>query len=294
MESYLNLYIGRLDGDADPWMEFIVKEKMERKQRGGKEQSTLFATKNIREEHRQENDKQIPNPEEYCFYGVEGNPVFTRKLRGLEFFFMGIDKGGSKPEGGYPSRGAPTVLTHFSDVAKGLRPLRHIHFFTETVVASHNGPTDLHVDAVSADHVGSSLLASHKYARIGGEKVNVKGVTLDWLLQQVLSGFVELPNAHTHGIRTSTTDIMDSGGHLILKIDIEGAEYLVLKEALMSGLLCDYATKKGKRVDLVVEFHRWVIEDKKQKEEFALLERLFYHKFSSCGVHLTKMDRNWH
>ena len=73
---------------------------------------------------------------------------------------------------------------------KGLRPLRHIHFFTETVVTSHNGPSDLYLDSVSADHVGSSLLDSHKYAIMGGkETVEVRGVTLTWLLQHVLGGF---------------------------------------------------------------------------------------------------------
>ena len=47
---------------------------------------------------------------------------------------------------------------------------------------------------------------------------------------------------------------------VLLQIDIEGGEYDVLKEALES--LCKYAMD-GNRIDLVVEFHKWVIEDKK-------------------------------
>jgi len=65
------------------------------------------------------------------------------------------------------------------------------------------------------------------------------------------------------GVKTHTADRTNGGsGHLILKIDIEGGEYGVLRESLESGMLCDYA-KRGNRVDLVVEFHKWVIEDKK-------------------------------
>mmetsp|Transcript_17618 Transcript_17618/g.32008 ORF Transcript_17618/g.32008 Transcript_17618/m.32008 type:complete len:613 (-) Transcript_17618:41-1879(-) len=336
MESYLDLHIGRVDGEADPWMEFQLKERMGQKQKDGEEQSKLSAMKKIYEEQIRKNGNQKqnrPRPEEYCFYGVEGNPAFTRKLRALEFTI----RGDSKPGGHNPFQGVTNLRPPLPTFVKGLRPLRHIHFFTETVVASHNGPTDLFLDSVSADHVGSSLLESHKYALMGGnETVEVRGITLTWLLQHVLSGFgadtgnvdhgkdignqnsVDIGNDHRRltghgmhlppgfpakfappieqppGTQTSITTKIDSGGHLILKIDIEGGEYSVLKEALESKLLCDYATKRGNRVDLVVEFHKWVIEDKKQKEEFARLERIFYRELSSCGVHLTKMDTNWH
>jgi len=132
---------------------------------------------------------------------------------------------------------------------------------------------------------------------MGGKKmVQVRGVTLTTLLNRVLRGF----GANDNGAATTSTGRDGrgggggSGGHLILKIDIEGGEYSVLKEALESKLLCEYAARRGNRVDLAVEFHKWVIEDKKQKEEFAKLERRFYRELSTCGVHLTKMDINWH
>jgi len=283
MESYLDLHIGRVDGEADPWMEFQLKERMEQMQRQGEEQPNTLAMKKIFEEQIRKNGSQMYNrpwPEEYCFYGVEGNPSFTRKLRGLELFLMAGGRHGSKT--GVHSPGGTNLHPHLPRFVEGPRALRHIHFFTETVATSHNGPTTLYLDSVSADHVGSSLLQSHKYALMGGEEaVEVRGVTLTWLLDHVLSGF---------GVGTRGK----LGGHLILKIDIEGGEYSVLKEALDSGKLCDYAARRGNRVDLAVEFHKWVIEDKKQKEDFAKLERIFYQKLSSCGVYLTKMDINWH
>mmetsp|Transcript_5954 Transcript_5954/g.13534 ORF Transcript_5954/g.13534 Transcript_5954/m.13534 type:complete len:560 (+) Transcript_5954:356-2035(+) len=324
MESYLDLHIGRVHGEeGDPWMEFQLKERMEQQKNEGEGESAM---RKIYEEQMRNTRKQVqnqnrPRPEQYCFYGVEGNPAFTRKLRGLEAIIMGISKGGSENIEHGTLRGATNISPRLS----GLRPLRHIHFFTETVAALQNGPTELYLDSVSTDHVGSSLLESHKYAVMGGkEKVTVRGVTLTWLLQHVLDGFgtdtdknsdvkhgkdnenqnsVVIENEHRRlaandkfappslyqpGARTSK-----GNGHLILKIDIEGGEYSVLKESLNSGLLCDYA-KKGNRVDLVVEFHKWVIEDKKQKEDFAKLERIFHKELSSCGIHLTKMDTNWH
>lgn len=219
MEAYFDLHLGRIDGEADPWMSFQMQQKLQNGEGGAK----LLAMKTMYEQRIQQesNDRENrPRPAQYCFYGVEGNPGFTRTLRGLEYIMM-------------------------ESVA--LRPLRHVHFYTRTVVASKNGPSELYLDSVSANHVGSSVLKSHKYAAMGGEKVEVQGVTLTRLLQQVL-------------------DTSRARGHLILKIDIEGGEYAVLKEAITSSLLCDYANQKGKRVDLAVEFHKWVIEDKKVRQ----------------------------
>ena len=169
-------------------------------------------------------------PEEYCFYGVEGNQAFTRRLRGLEYLLMST--------------------YHNMEGYKSLRPLRHVHFFTETVAASKDGPSDLYLDSVSTDAVGSSLLKSHKYANIGGKKATVQGRTLTWLLENVVDGF---GISHNNGHQSS--------GHLILKVDIEGGEYDVLKQVIQSDMLCEYT--KNNRVDLAVEFHKWVIEDKK-------------------------------
>lgn len=254
METYLDLHVGRIDGEADPWMAFQLRERMEKTQQKGEEQSKMLAMKQIYEEQLRRNDgleRKRPRPEEYCFYGVEGNPSFTRTLRGLELVVMGGGEGDNKPGEHRVFQKATNVRRRLPAFAEGLRALRHIHFFTGTVVTSRNGLTDLYIDSTSADHVGSSLLESHKYATMGGkEKVQVQGVTLTWLLQSVLSGF--------------GADAGRKGdGHLILKIDIEGGEYGVLKEALESGLLCDYASERGNRVDLAVEFHKWVIEDKK-------------------------------
>eukprot|EP00580_Thalassiosira_gravida_P017883 CAMPEP_0201659744 /NCGR_PEP_ID=MMETSP0494-20130426/2515_1 /ASSEMBLY_ACC=CAM_ASM_000839 /TAXON_ID=420259 /ORGANISM="Thalassiosira gravida, Strain GMp14c1" /LENGTH=619 /DNA_ID=CAMNT_0048137365 /DNA_START=137 /DNA_END=1996 /DNA_ORIENTATION=+ len=340
MESYLELHMGRVDGDeGDPWMEFQLKERMEIMEQGeeGQQSNKLSAMKHMYEEQLRKknvnqkqnyndnnsNNNHRPRPEEYCFYGVEGNPAFTRKLRGLELVLMNggsssSTTGDNTPRGELRGTASSVLPNHYrphsasSAFPKGgssistststtPRALRHIHFFTETVVTSsqYNGrPTNLYLDSVSEDHVGSSLLESHKYALMGGKTVvQVRGVTLTTLLNRALRGFGS--NDDNGAATTTGTTGRDergggSGGHLILKIDIEGGEYSVLKEALESKLLCEYAARRGNRVDLAVEFHKWVIEDKKQKEEFAKLERRFYRELSTCGVHLTKMDIKWH
>lgn len=228
MEAYLDLHVGRVDGESDPWMEFQLQQRME--QTEGGDGAKLGLMRKVYEEqmHKHEVRKQHrPRPEEYCFYGVEGNPVFTRTLRQLELMAMDAGRG----------KGSTGLFPAF----QGLRPLRNVHFFTETVATSHDGPVELHLDSVSDNHVGSSLLDSHKYANMGGETARVRGVTLTWLLRQVLSGF------DTNELRAK--DERRNGGHLILKIDIEGGEYSVLKEALESQLLCDYA-KRGKQKHL--------------------------------------------
>jgi Methyltransferase FkbM domain len=155
-------------------------------------------------------------PEDYCFYGVEGNPHFTKRLTELEDLVHG-----STP-----------------------RPLRHAHFFTESVGTKVDGPTTLYLDTVNTkdNFWGSSIHAQHKDVKKSAARttdqapvaVNVTGITLTTLVRQ--------------------TTLKQAGNHLLVKMDIEGAEFDVLGEAFDSGVLCDYA-KAGVQVDMVVEFH---------------------------------------
>jgi hypothetical protein len=65
-------------------------------------------------------------PEDYCYYGVEGNPVFTDRLQSLEDFIMD-----ARP-----------------------RPLQHMHFFTTSVGAGEDGMTKLYLDTINAVKLG--------------------------------------------------------------------------------------------------------------------------------------------
>lgn len=164
----------------------------------------------------QETSKQIledVQPEMYCYFGVEGNPVFTDRLKALE----------SRTMRSYP------------------RPVRRAHFFTETVGAAKDGPISLYLDTINknANFWGSSILADHidvKKSAQNGEPMaaRVEGLTLTTLIKKTLQKQI--------------------GGHLIIKMDVEGAEYAILNEAFESNALCDLVDSVI-RVDVLVEIH---------------------------------------
>jgi Methyltransferase FkbM domain len=154
------------------------------------------------------------NPEDYCYYGIEGNPVFTKKLQQMEHVVL---------------QSTPS-------------PLKSAHFYTETVAVAKDGPTQLFLETHGGNYWGSSIYATHKTVQKSAHTdhhaptvANVTGLTLTTLAK--------------------ATTLMVAGNHLLLKIDIEGAEYPVLDEAYASGILCDYA-KASVQVDLLIEIHK--------------------------------------
>jgi hypothetical protein len=158
-------------------------------------------------------------PEDYCYYGVEGNPVFTERLRSIENTVMGM-----RP-----------------------RPIQHLHFFTESVGAGVDGPTVLFLDTINEkqNYWGSSIFANHQDVRKskeqgGGKSIEapVMGYTIGTLMKKTLRYYQDKV----------------ANNHLILKVDIEGGEYPLLHEAVVEGTLCDFC-KAGNTADLFIEFH---------------------------------------
>jgi hypothetical protein len=81
-------------------------------------------------------------------------------------------------------------------------------------------------------------------------------------------------------------------GKVIIKMDVEGAEYGVLKEVSKSGVLCDYVAK-GNRAILLVEFHgRKVIEEEKLKKTKAGI-KLAQATLQECGVQFIDLKPGW-
>lgn len=204
----------------------------------------------------QEHDKGL-GPEDYCYYGVEGNPVFTSRLQELEDYVMGITP----------------------------HPISHVHFFTESVGAGADGPTKLYLDTVNSaqNFWGSSILASHQDVRKSAESnssvhaADVMGYTIGTLMRQTLTAF------ETSG--TATTK-----NHFILKVDIEGGEYPLLTQAAEEGTLCEFVSK-GHTADLLIEFHSQRVTGPnplfKKKREVV-------EKLSKCGVTFRNLGANWH
>ena len=164
-------------------------------------------------------------PEDYCYYGIEGNPVFTERLQGIEDYISTID----------PS------------------PLAHASFLTESVGAGEYGMTKLYLDTVNTaeNFWGSSIMQGHqdvKKSMAEGKTEtppshDVMGYTITKLMEMTLVGLKE-----------DATDEEKKGAHLLLKVDIEGGEYVLTEEVVKSNALCNFV-KMGNTVDVVIETH---------------------------------------
>jgi hypothetical protein len=82
------------------------------------------------------------------------------------------------------------------------------------------------------------------------------------------------------------------GGLLIIKMDVEGAEYQVLKEVAESGVLCEYI-KLGNRVVFVVEYHNMSITDPTERKREKDGHQQAVEKMQQCGVDFQKLHAFW-
>ncbi len=240
---------------------------------------------------RKELNKAIPamSPDTFCVYGMEGNPVFTDRLQRLENYVMQMQP----------------------------RLIQHLHIHTESVIAAVDGPSKLFLDKLSrkqnvsniaffpyssahevthcshppeSQFWGSSILDSHSDAVNSAKKLgngqlfyaDVQGIALSTLIKSTALAYKAYATAE------ETTK-----GSLIIKMDVEGAEYQVLKEAASSGVLCDYI-QKGNSVIMVVEFHEKAITDQEQLQDEKSGADDAKHALVSCGVKFEDLDPTWH
>jgi len=201
--------------------------------------------------------------EAFCVYGMEGNPVFTERLTKLENFVTDMNP----------------------------RPVQHLHIFTESVVTSTNGPTKLFLDKLSVEQNfwGSSILSSQQDAVKSGKELNegevfsadVQGITLSTIVDSTMLALDQ---------EASKED--KSGGVLIVKMDVEGAEYQVLKEVAASGVLCKLK-ELGNRVVMVVEYHNMSITNADERNREKAGHREATKKLKACGVEFQNLGANW-
>jgi hypothetical protein len=206
----------------------------------------------------------LVGPEDYCYYGVEGNPVFTERLQNIEDYVMGITP----------------------------RPLKHMHFFTESVGAGEDGMTKLYLDTVNAKNNfwGSSIFKGHRDVRKSAAKAaanskssmigaaDVMGYTIGTLMRKTLRAFA--PNASAEDKK---------GNHLVLKVDIEGGEYPLLHQAADEGTLCEFV-KMGNRADLFIEFHGKRLTG---NHEFVGQKKKMKQVLEGCGVQFRNLAATW-
>ncbi|KAL3919263.1 MAG: hypothetical protein SGILL_003843, partial [Bacillariaceae sp.] len=201
--------------------------------------------------------------ETFCVYGMEGSPAFTERLTKLENYIRTMEP----------------------------RPVQHVHIFTESVVTATDGPTKLYLDKTSVEQNfwGSSILSSQQDAVKSAKELNngevfsadVQGISLSTMVKNTMSAFKE-----------GATDDDKKGGLLIIKMDVEGAEYQVLKEVAASGVLCEYA-KMGNRVVFVVEYHNMSITDARERRKEKDGHQDAVKKMEECGVAFEKLHAFW-
>ena len=79
------------------------------------------------------------------------------------------------------------------------------------------------------------------------------------------------------------TDEDKRGGVLIIKMDVEGAEYQVLKEVAAGGVLCEYV-KMGNRVYFIAEYHIKSITDKNERNRETAGHQRAKKELEQCGA----------
>lgn len=111
-------------------------------------------------------------------------------------------------------------------------------------------------------------------------RANVHGITLSTLMKRTLLAF------HTSDPEKR------SGGSLMIKMDVEGAEFGVLKELATSGVLCEYLAL-GNQATLVVEFHQHLVKNEEEKQAATRGLRDAKETLRSCGAKFRQLPNFW-
>jgi hypothetical protein len=77
-----------------------------------------------------------------------------------------------------------------------------------------------------------------------------------------------------------------------VKMDVEGAEYAVLKEVANSGVLCDFV-QMGNNATMIVEFHQQKIKDLVEREQAMNGIQIAKDKLKDCGVRFKRLPTYW-
>lgn len=136
---------------------------------------------------------------------------------------------------------------------------------------------------------GSSILSSQQDAVKSAQELgngqafsaDVRGISLSTLARSTLLPY-----------KPDATSEESKGGLLIIKMDVEGAEYQVLKEIAASGLLCDYI-QRGNRVVMIVEFHNMSITDPQERQREKAGANVAKEALISCGVEFRNLQGFW-
>jgi len=79
-----------------------------------------------------------------------------------------------------------------------------------------------------------------------------------------------------------------------VKMDVEGAEYQVLKEVAENGLLCDYVANGKNRAVMIVEYHDRSITDVEERKREKKGTGVARKQLKDCGVEFGTLHGQWH
>jgi hypothetical protein len=163
------------------------------------------------------------------------------------------------------------------------------------------GATSIHVQ-----FWGSSILSSQQDAIKSGKALNdgqvfsadVQGIRLSTLVKNTMLPFRTQKDGIDNNHNDNKNDSKNGGGGgglLIIKMDVEGAEYQVLKEVAASGVLCDYIRLgNNNRVYFIVEYHNRSITNPKERKREKDGHQAARTKLEECGVEFGKLQASWH
>ena len=144
------------------------------------------------------------------------------------------------------------------------RPLRSISFLTETVITDQDGPVEMFIAANLG--MGSTLLegkSQRSHNTIQETPATVKGVTVATLLDD--------------------TVVLAPDSHLIIKMDVEGAEYMILNHGWKA--LCKAVLEHKVHVSIMLELHGKRKIGKNDSLDAFYRDNIL-GKLTECGVHV--------
>jgi hypothetical protein len=148
-----------------------------------------------------------------------------------------------------------------------------VKFYTQTVISSTPGNITFYLDVVNkgVNFWGSSILETHPAVASSGKvSVTAQSVMLGPFLEEVLGD--------------------DYSGTVMIKMDIEGAEFDLLLDMALNGYFCKKDARGNLMIDyLNVEFHnfaqlRFPKRDRITKGDTAILGKLLRWCMKQCGV----------
>lgn len=145
------------------------------------------------------------------------------------------------------------------------RPVRSLSFYTDTVITDMDGPVEMFVEGDSGQ--GSSILAEKSRRSKHTDKTTavVRGISLATLLKETV-------------VMTN-----DEESHLIIKMDVEGAEYAILNHDWQT--LCRAVKEHHLHVSLLLELHgKGKIG--RNSALTAFHRDKIIRKLVKCGVHI--------